>query len=84
MGACCTKPHVYEQDDKHEARDRTILILHAYQELPDSAKGQYTRKRRGSFVLIEHEAPLKKVRTHEMIACLEEYMFSSKVEKDKN
>lgn len=82
MGACCTKPSVCEKND--EVRDRTILILHAYHELPDTAQGQYTRKRRGSFVLIEHEAPLKKIRTHEMIACLEEFMSTSKIENDKN
>jgi hypothetical protein len=82
MGACCAKQICKHDDDAmHDARDRTILILHAYHDLPENAKGHYTRKRRGSFVLIEHESPVKKLRTDDMIACLKEFIITP---HDKN
>ena len=71
MGACCTKPKVSYVGANEIARNHAILILHAYKELPECAKGHATRKRRGSFVLIEHETPMKRVRTEDMIAQLE-------------
>lgn len=75
MGTCCTKPI------DESTRDRATLILHAYHDLPNCANGQLTRKRRGSFVLFEHHGPLKKIRTNEMIACLEEYLDAENEEK---
>jgi hypothetical protein len=79
MGNCCAKPSVCKYETTQEdVRDRAILILHAYHDLPDNAKGSHvTRKRRGSFMLIETEVRCKKkIRTNDMIACLEEYIVS--------
>ena len=92
MGNFCVKPKVNEENaNPEEVRERAILILHAYQDLPNDAKGHHaTRKRRGSFVLFEQEVPCtKRIRTNDMIAYLEKYLVSHKddeneAEKDKN
>lgn len=83
MGMCCTKPIVTNHSAYDDAHHRTTLILHAYHDLPESEQGSdNTRKRRGSFVLIEHNVPNKKIRTNEMIACLEEYLNNSQQHED--
>lgn len=84
MGLCCSKPSVYKCEKSRkenesspefiEAQNRAAIILHAYHDLPDTQQGTFSRKRRGSFVFIEYTSPNKKIRTNDMIACLENYL----------
>lgn len=85
MGNCCAKPLVFHDlVEREEAHNRMTIIMHAYKDLPDEKQGTYSRKRRGSFVMIEHSGPQKRVRTNEMVACLEGYLNTTQNEKDKN